>query len=270
MTTVEESPTTPVTKDTATVAEGVRFPSPPTFDNVEDERAYRKQSLADALNIIGELRLAEGVAGHITVRDPEHSDRFWVNPFGVSFKLVTPDILLCVDHEGTIVHGDRPLNNAAFAIHGALHAARPDVVAACHSHAMYSKTFSALGIPLKMITQDHCMFFNDVAMHADTGGAVVTDLDDGHKMAESLGDKKVLLHQNHGVITTGGSVDAAAWWFIAMERACQSQLVAMAAGELKIIPDEYARYSYEQTGHDFGAWFQFQAIKQEHGKASIG
>ena len=130
---------------------------------------------------------------------------------------------------------------------------------------MYSKTFSALGEPLKMITQDHCMFYNDVAMHSDDGGAIVTDLESGHKLAASLGDKKTLIHQNHGIITTGESVDEAAWWFIALERACQSQLLAEAAGEPKIIPDEYAQYSYEQSGYSFAGWFQFQTIKQEYG-----
>jgi len=266
MSKVEESALSEITdNDTATVTEEMIFPLPPSFDTIVEEREYRKQSLVDALHIIGELRLAEGAAGHITVRDPEHTDRFWVNPFGMSFTVVEVEHLICVDHTGQIVHGNRPLNNAAFAIHGAIHAARPDVVAACHTHAMYSKSFSALGQPLAMITQDHCMFYNDVAMHSDGGGAIVTDLESGKKLAASLGDKKALLHQNHGIITTGESVDEAAWWFIALERACQSQLVAQAAGELQIIPDEYAQYSYDQTGYSFAGWFQFQLMKQEHG-----
>lgn len=265
MSTVEDTSTT--IGDTATVTEDMIFPRPPTFDDVADEREHRKQMLVDALHVLGGLRMAEGAAGHITVRDPEHEDRFWVNPFGMGFKVVQKEHLICVNHEGEVVHGNRPLNNAAFAIHGALHAARPDVVAACHTHAMYSKTFSALGIPLEMITQDHCMFFNDIAMHSDGGGAIVTDLASGHKMAESLGDKKAMLHQNHGVITTGESVCEAAWWFVALERACQSQLLAMAAGEMQVIRDEYAQFSYDQSGHSFGGWFQFQTIKQEFGLA---
>ena len=265
MTTIDE--TNEIADETTTVTEDMIFPLPPSFDDVGEEREYRKQMLVDALHILGALRMAEGAAGHITVRDPEHVDQFWVNPFGVGFKAVQIDDLICVDHEGTIVHGNRPLNNAAFAIHGAIHAARPDVVAACHAHAMYSKTFSALGVPLEMITQDHCMFYNDVAMHSDDGGAIVTDLASGQKLAESLGDKKTLIHKNHGIISTGESVDEAAWWFIALERACQSQLLAMAAGEMQIIRDEYAQYSYEQSGHSFGGWFQFQTIKQEFGLA---
>jgi len=254
-------------KGTATLSEEMIFPAPPTFDDVAAERDYRKEQLVEALHIIGERRLAEGLAGHITVRDPEHSDRFWVNPFGLSFKVVQVEDLIQVSHDGEILAGNRPLNNAAFAIHGAIHAARPDVVAACHTHAMYGKTFSAFAKPLQMITQDDCMFYNDHAVHADDGGAIVTDLDAGHRLAESLADNKALIHQNHGVVTVGETVAEAAWWFIAFERSCQSQLVAMAAGTPSVIPHEYAQHSYDQSGYAFAGWFQFQTIRQEHGFA---
>jgi ribulose-5-phosphate 4-epimerase/fuculose-1-phosphate aldolase len=265
MSTVEDSSINE--SDVASVEAEMIFPLPPTFDDVGDERDHRKESLVDALHILGSLGFAEGAAGHMTVRDPEHADRFWVNPFGLSFTRVEVDDLIQVDHNGQILEGNRPLNNAAFAIHGAIHAARPDVVAACHTHAMYSKSFSSLGKPLAMISQDACMFYDDVALHSDAGGAIVTDLESGHRLAASLGQKKALLHQNHGMITTGESVDEAAWWFIALERACQSQLLAEAAGTPILIPDEYAKYSYEQSGYAFAGWFQFQTIKQEHGLA---
>jgi ribulose-5-phosphate 4-epimerase/fuculose-1-phosphate aldolase len=82
-------------------------------------------------------------------------------------------------------------------------------------------------------------------------------------MAASLGDKKALIHQNHGLITVGGSVDSAIWWFVALERCCQTQLVAEAAGEPIEIPDELARAGYEQQGDELGGWFQFQPWWEE-------
>ena len=75
----------------------------------EEERLHRKQRLAAGLRILGRLRLAEGVAGHITVRDPEFTDRFWVNPFGKNFKLMKVSDLICVDHTGEVVVGDLSL-----------------------------------------------------------------------------------------------------------------------------------------------------------------
>ncbi|MEL6983364.1 MAG: class II aldolase/adducin family protein [Actinomycetota bacterium] len=236
---------------------------PGTFDTAEAERQHRKERLAAALRIIGGLGFAEGVAGHITARDPELTDHFWVNPFGMSFKLITVSDLILVNPEGVVVEGRKPVNAAAFAIHHALHTARPEVVAAVHTHTTYGRAFAALGDPLEMITQDACMFYNDVAIHADSNGAVVTGEEDAEGLAASLGDKKALVHQNHGLITVGDSVDAAAWWFIALERACQVQLIAKAAGELTTIPDEFAQKSWEQTGHGLAGWFQFQAHYDE-------
>ena len=152
---------------------------------------------------------------------------------------MTVSDLICVDHDGTVVEGDKPVNAAAFAIHSQLHAARPDIIAAAHSHSMYGKTFSTLGKPLKMISQDSTMFYNDVALCDAGAGAVVLDTAVGAAMAEALGSRKALIHQNHGIITAGGSVDAAVWWFVALERCCQSQLVAEAAGT----PSRFLRIS---------------------------
>ncbi len=238
--------------------DGLSLDGPPQPADIEAERLHRKQRLAAGLRVMGRLRLAEGVAGHVTVRDPEFEDRFWVNPFGLNFKLMTVSDLICVDHTGEVVVGDKPVNKAAFAIHSQLHAARPDVTAAAHSHSMYGKTFSALGKPLKMISQDATMFYDDVALCDAGSGAVVLDLEVSGAMAAALGDRKALIHQNHGLITCGGSVDAAVWWFVALERCCQSQLLAEAAGEPIEIPAHLCKEGYEAQGHDLAGWFQFQ------------
>ena len=236
---------------------------PDSVENFEEERLHRKQRLAAGLRILGRLRLAEGVAGHVTVRDPEYPDRFWVNPFGKNFKLMKVSDLICVDQNGEVVEGDKPVNAAAFAIHSQLHTARPDILAAAHCHSMYGRTFSSLGKPLKMITQDDTMFYNDVALCSVGSGAVVLDTEVGKAMAASLGEKKALIHQNHGLITTGGSVDAAIWWFVALERTCQSQLLAESVGDPIEIPDDLAISGYEQQGHDLAGWFQFQPWWEE-------
>jgi len=245
--------TTQTILDTATIE----------HEDVEAERLHRKQRLAAGLRIMGRLNLAEGVAGHVTVRDPEHPDHFWVNPFGHNFKLMTVSDLICVDHTGEVVIGDRPVNTAAFAIHSELHKARPDVLAAAPSHSMYGRTFSALRKPLKMMTQDHTAFYNDVG-YCDVGSGVpVVDTAVSAEMAAALGDKKVLIHHNHGHITTGGSVDAAVWWFIALERCMQSQLLAEAAGGPVEVSDDVAQQGWEVQGHDLAGWFQFQPFWDE-------
>src|SRR4051794_12510743 len=212
----------------------------PTFDSIDEERRYRKERLAASFRLFGKFGFDEGVAGHITMRDPEHLDRFWVNPFGMNFKHIRVSDLICVDHTGEVVEGDAMVNRAAFAIHSQVHAARPDVVAAAHSHSLHGKAWSSLGRLLDPITQDACGFFEDHALFDDYTG-VVLDLEEGKRISAVLGDNKAVILRNHGLLTVGHTVDAAAWSFIAMERSCQSQLLAEAAGPPVLIDADRAR-----------------------------
>ena len=241
----------------------VSIDGPPEFATVAEERLHRKQKLAGALRIFGRLGFGEGVAGHITVRDPEFPDHFWVNPFGMSFRHIRVSDLILVNHAGDVVYGSHPVNRAAFVIHSAIHRARPDVIAAAHSHSLHGKAFASLGIPLDPITQDSCNFYEDHVVISEQGGAVVFDLAAGDELAEKLGTKRAAIHQNHGLFTTGGSVDEAVFWFVTMERSCQAQLLAMAAGTPKLIRDEYARYTYQNTAYPLAGWFSFQPLWQE-------
>ena len=127
------------------------------------------------------------------------------------------------------MHGDHAINQAAFAIHSQVHAARPDVIAAAHTHSVHGKAFSSLGQLLDPITQDSCAFYGDHVLFDDFTG-VVLDPMEGKRIAHALGDNKAAILRNHGLLTVGHSVDEAAWWFITMERTCQAQLLAMAAG----------------------------------------
>ncbi len=238
----------------------VEFPSPPVFVDVADERRHRQERLAGALRIFGKLGFSEGVAGHITARDPELTDHFWVNPFGMNFRHVRVSDLILVNDEGEVVHGKRPVNRAAFVIHSALHAARPDVMAAAHAHSVHGKAWSSLGRPLGPITQDACIFFEDHAVVSGAGGTVAFEAAVGTAIAEGLGPHKAAIHQNHGLFTVGETVDAAAWWFITMERSCQAQLLAEAAGTPTRVPDDAARYTRDQTAFPLAGWFSFQPL----------
>ena len=161
------------------------------------------------------------------------------------------------------VRGDlfvgRHANRAAFAIHSRVHAARPDVVAAAHTHSMYGKAWSSLGRLLDPINQDVCSFFEDHAIFEDFTG-VVLDPSEGDRLAKILGDSKAIILQNHGLLTVGQTVDAAAWWYLKMERSCQAQLLAEAAGKPVLIDDDVAELTRSQIGTPKAGWFAFQPL----------
>ena len=231
----------------------------PVSDSIEAERLHRKRQLVAAFRLFGKFGFDEGVAGHITVRDPEKTDHFWVNPMGVSFKQITLSQLLLVSHKGEVVEGNGILNGAAFTIHSHVHAARPDVVAAAHAHSVHGKAWSSLGRLLDPITQDACAFYQDHALYDDFGG-VALEMEEGERIAKALGSKKAAILQNHGLITVGETVEAAAWWYITMERTCQAQLLAEAAGKPKLISPEVAKKTWETVGSAIAGQFQFSPL----------
>jgi len=236
-----------------------KIPAIPKFATLGEERQHRKQHLAAAFRLFAKFGFDEGAAGHITARDPERKDHFWVNPFGLHFQQIRASDLILVNGKGEVVEGKRAVNIAAFAIHSSIHHARPDVVAAAHSHSLFGKAWASLGRLLDPITQDACAFFEDHVVFEDFTG-VVYETSEGERIAKALGNRKAAILQNHGLLTVGQTVDEAAWWFITMDRSCHAQLLAQAAGKPALITRERALATRELVGTHQAGWFQFQPL----------
>jgi ribulose-5-phosphate 4-epimerase/fuculose-1-phosphate aldolase len=219
-------------------------------------RQHRKKMLVAAFRIFGQFGFDEGLAGHITVRDPVLPDHFWVNPLGVSFKQMKVSDLLLVNDLGEIVEGSGFLNGAAFTIHSHIHRARPDVIAVAHAHSIYGKAWSSLGRKLDPITQDACAFHNDHILFSDFKGVVLNE-NEGIAIANALDNNKAAILQNHGLLTVGETVESAVWWFITMERSCQAQLLAEAAAKPLIINDSVASATHKIIGSETTGYFSF-------------
>jgi ribulose-5-phosphate 4-epimerase/fuculose-1-phosphate aldolase len=164
-----------------------------------------------------------------------------------------------VNEQGEVVEGTAPVNRAAFAIHSAIHKARPDVVAAAHAHSIYGKAWSSLGRLLDPITQDACAFFEDHGLFDDYTG-VVYESTEGERIAQALGSRKAVILRNHGLLTAGDTCEAAIWWFITMERSCQAQIAAESVGKPHRISHENALLTRTQIGSPLAGWFQFQPL----------
>ena len=156
------------------------------------------------------------------------------------------------------------MNKAAFAIHSAIHKARPDVVAAAHSHTVYGKTWSAMGRLLDPLTQDACIFYEDHGLFNDYTG-VVGELSEGERIAVALEDKKAVILQNHGLLTVGHSIEECVFWFTTMERTCQSQLLAEATENelIKIDPKIASMTRDFEVGFPLAGYFSAQPLFQD-------
>ncbi|KAF2641315.1 class II aldolase/adducin domain protein [Massarina eburnea CBS 473.64] len=208
--------------------------TPPTFTDKYEERAYLKHRLALAFRIFAKFGFAEGVAGHITVRDPVDPTSFWVNPFGLHFSLIEDGDLMRVDNEGKVVDGgkNRRLDYvieliAAYAIHAQIHAARPKVLCAAHSHTTYGRAICGTGKTLQPLTQDSCVFYDDHVLYYNFAGVVLVS-EEGKRIVVTLGSKKVDLLGNYGLLIVALSVEICVAWFVLFESCCEVQLLAEA------------------------------------------
>ena len=248
------------------VIEFSKLPGPPVFGDKYEERGYLKGRLALAFRLFAKFGFHEGVAGHITLRDPVSPDHFWVNPFGLSFSMMKSSDLILVNPQGKVIDGgaNRHLNQAAFMIHHAIHTARPEVNCAAHSHSLYGRAFCALGRELDIITQDSCAFYKDHAVYRQFKGIVMSE-EEGANVASAIGSRKACLLQNHGLLTCGETIEAAVYWFASLENCCRIQLIADAAasgraGATVKIDDEDAAYTYPSVGSPRAGWFAAKAM----------
>jgi ribulose-5-phosphate 4-epimerase/fuculose-1-phosphate aldolase len=230
----------------------------PPERSIEEERLHRKR-LAATFRLFARYGYDQGLAGHVTARDPGKPDHFWVNPLGFHFGRIRVSDLILVNDHGKVVEGDHAVNDAAFAIHSAIHAARPDVVAAAHTHSTHGKAFSTLGKLLDLLTQDSCGFYNRHALFDDFTG-VVLEQSEGQRITEAPGPHRAAILKNHGLLTVGQTVEAAAWRFIAFDNAARTQLLAEAAGTPQHIRPDVAERTAERVGSKRGGILSFHPL----------
>ncbi|KAH6952032.1 class II aldolase/adducin N-terminal [Fusarium avenaceum] len=236
------------------ISQGVCLPGIPKFPTFAAQRQWQLEKMALAFRVFARLGYTDGMAGHISVRDPENPHTFWTNPLAVHFGMLKASDMILVNHDGVPIGGNmrRPANAAGFLIHSAVHKARPDVIAACHTHSIHGMAWSVFGRPIEMITQDAAYLYGDAqAVYHDFGGVVVTQ-EEGDKIGAALGPKgKAMILQNHGLLTVGTTVDEACFLMTLMERASQCQLLAEAAvanGIPKVlISDASAEYTFKNS-----------------------
>ncbi|KAL4736089.1 class II aldolase/adducin N-terminal [Aspergillus similis] len=242
---------------------GYIFPGIPRITDPYKKRQWQLEHMAGAFRVFARKGFTEGTSGHISVRDPIDPATFWINPMGKHFGMLKASDMVHINEQGQVIGGNRvAVNSAGFVIHSAIHRARPDINAACHIHTVNGKAWSAFGRPVDIINQDSCNFYGTQAVYNDFGGVVI-DEEEGQRIVEALGEKgKVIFLQNHGLLTTGGTVDEAAYLLTCLERTCEVQLKveAAAAGGLqkRIISDEAAAFTARTNADPETLYTEFQ------------
>lgn len=229
------------------------------MDDLDGARFRVRRDVALGYRIFAALRWGDLGDGHISGRDPERSDHFWVLARDVSFDRATIGDLVLVGPDGRSVDGTA-YNVTAFNIHGPIHDARPDVVSAAHTHTQWGTPFAAERRLVDPISQEACSFFDDQSVFDDEEVQVASP-DGGRRIAEALGSNRAVVLANHGMLTVGASVAEAVGAFVTLERVCEIQLKAPGA---KPISDAGARRAKADLGLPDGFARAFDYLVWRH------
>jgi len=188
-----------------------------------------RRTVALGCAVLGAEGQGDLIWGHVSARDPDGGG-IWMKAAALGFDEVGSDDVLLVTADGEIAHGDGR-RHVEYPIHTEIVAARPDVNAAVHTHAVHAVAFGSLGVPLRPVSHEGTLFVPpDIARFTRTADLIVTP-ELGREVAAAIGDRNALLLVNHGVVTVGPDVPTAVMTAVVLERACRTQLLAMAAGD---------------------------------------
>ncbi len=176
------------------------------------------------------------VWGHPGVRDPGGRG-VWMKCSGWGFEEVDAGRIVLVSPDGEVLAGDGP-RHIEYPIHTEIMAARPDVGAVVHTHSASANAFSALDAPLLPLDHAGSLFcYPEIPRFTQTGG-LIKNRSLGAELAVTLGDAVACLLPQHGIVTVGADMPAAIMTAVLLDRACRTQLTAMAAGPVRRWGDE--------------------------------
>ena len=204
--------------------------------------------LAAVFRWTARLNMHEAVANHFSVSAPDSSEDFYVNGSGVHFSTIKSSDLVLIEQSKINELKDKPelVDPTALYIHGSIHKKVPNAKCILHVHSKYATALATLEDPiLPPIDQNSMRFFNRVGVYRDFGGMGFEE--ESEKMATKIGNKKVLLMSNHGVLTAGQTVAEAFDELYYFERACETYLTALSTNKkLKIVSDEVAEKTAQE------------------------
>jgi ribulose-5-phosphate 4-epimerase/fuculose-1-phosphate aldolase len=179
--------------------------------------------------------LSDMVWGHAAIRDPDGRG-VWMKASGWGFEEVLADRVLLVSPGGEVLHGAGS-RHIEYPIHAEIMRRRPDAGCTVHTHAPALSAFACLDVPLLPISHDGVLFCDPQVPRFTRTGALIATGELGAALADALGEAPACLMPSHGAVTAGPDAATAVMYAVLLERACRTQLMAMAAGDPKVWSD---------------------------------
>jgi L-fuculose-phosphate aldolase len=168
------------------------------------------------------------VWGHVSARDPGGRG-VWMKASTLGFEEIGRAQVILVSWDGEVLDGDGR-RHAEFPIHTELMRARPDVGSVVHTHAPFAVAFASTGEPLLPVSHEGTLFVPPAIVRFEQTGDLILTAELGRDLAAAVGDRNAAFMVHHGIVTCGEDVVTAVMTAVLLERACRTQLRALAAG----------------------------------------
>ena len=225
----------------------------PLRSEMSDLEWQMRVELAAAFRLVDLYGWSDFLATHLSARVPEEGDHFLINPFGMMFDEITASCLVKVDEDDNeLSESEYGINPAGFTIHSAVHMARPEIMCVIHTHTQAGVGVATQEGGLLPLTQQALAVLAHTGYHDFEG--IAFDLSERERLAEDLGDNRVMILRNHGLLSVGKTVAEAFMWIYRAERACRFQLAFQQAGaKPREISEETQRVTIERNSHAISA-----------------
>ena len=220
---------------------------PCVCEQVSPKEWATRVELAACYRLVERYGMTDLIYNHITARIPGTDDHLLINLYGLTYKEITASSLVKIDREGEILwkpDTDYGINRSGFVIHGAIHAARPDVRCIIHTHTRAGMAVASMQCGLLPLTQTGIRFSGHIGYHDYEGPAI--DLAERERLVKNLGPHDAMVLRSHGLLTCGATIQQAFNTMYQLELACRAQVDAMAARTELVIPTQEV---LEKTAH---------------------
>ena len=218
-----------------------------------------RDDLAAAFRICHQMGWSESVGNHFSAAVSGDGRQFLLNRRWQHFATIRPDDLLLLDSgEEDALEGPDAPDASAWCVHGTLHRRRPEARVILHCHSPYATALSCLADPTMVpIDNNTARFYGRTAYDMDFGGIADAE-EEGERLAETLGDKSVLVMGNHGVTVVGQTVAEAFEDLYFFEKAAQTLMLARGSGApLAVLPDAVAQNTAD-------GWRAYRGMAERH------
>ena len=219
-----------------------------------EEEWLNRVNLAACYHLADHFQMSDIIWNHITAKTSKDKDTFLINPFGLRYDEITATNLVEVTLEGKVINSESSINDTGFIIHGAIHRVRTDINCVMHTHSRAGLAVSCFENGLIPMIQDAAIFYNRVSYHDWEG--MSTENEECKRLSKSLGENKVMILKNHGLLTCGTTIAEAFMLMYYLDRACKTQIDVKSTGEKLNIPSnnimEYAAGQFDDPRFQLG------------------